>query len=153
MLPDLATCPECRAEIRDPAQRRCGYAFTNCTRCGPRFTIVLDLPYDRPRTVMERFPLCPECRREYTDPADRRFHAQPIACPACGPKLSMPIAEAAGALRSGAIVALKGIGGYQLLCDARDQQAVMRLRERKAREWKPLAVMMPSIEWCGATPR
>ncbi len=146
VLPDLATCPECRAEIRDPAQRRCGYAFTNCTRCGPRFTIVLDLPYDRPCTVMERFALCPECRREYTDPGDRRFHAQPIACPACGPKLSMPIAEAAGALGRGSIVALKGIGGYQLLCDARDQQTVMRLRERKAREWKPLAVMVPSLE-------
>ncbi|MGO9241857.1 MAG: carbamoyltransferase HypF [Bryobacteraceae bacterium] len=146
VLPDLATCPECRAEIRNPAQRRCGYAFTNCTRCGPRFTIVLDLPYDRPRTVMERFALCPECRREYSDPDDRRFHAQPIACPACGPKLSMPIAEAAAALGRGAIVALKGIGGYQLLCDARDQQAVMRLRERKAREFKPLAVMLPSLE-------
>jgi hydrogenase maturation protein HypF len=146
VLPDLATCPECLVEIRNPAERRCGYAFTNCTRCGPRFTIILDLPYDRPRTVMERFPLCSECRREYSDPADRRFHAQPIACPACGPRLSIPIAEAAAALRSGAIVALKGIGGYQLLCDARDQQTVLRLRERKAREWKPLAVMMPSLE-------
>ncbi len=146
VLPDLATCPDCLTEIRNPAERRYGYAFTNCTRCGPRFTIILDLPYDRPRTVMERFPLCPECRREYSDPADRRFHAQPIACPACGPRLSIPIAEAAAALRSGAIVALKGIGGYQLLCDARDQQTVLRLRERKAREWKPLAVMMPSFE-------
>jgi hydrogenase maturation protein HypF len=146
VLPDLATCPECRAEIRNPAERRCGYAFTNCTRCGPRFTIVLDLPYDRPRTVMQRFPLCAECRREYLDPADRRFHAQPIACPVCGPKLSIPISEAAAALGQGAIVALKGIGGYQLLCDARDQRAVLRLRERKAREWKPLAVMMPSLE-------
>jgi hydrogenase maturation protein HypF len=146
VLPDLATCPECLAEMRDPRERRFGYPFTNCTRCGPRFTIVLDLPYDRQRTVMDRFQLCPACRHEYEDPADRRFHAQPIACPVCGPKLSVSIHEAVEALRNGAIVALKGIGGYQLLCDARSEPAVLRLRERKAREWKPLAVMMPSLD-------
>ncbi|MDR3718313.1 MAG: carbamoyltransferase HypF [Bryobacteraceae bacterium] len=146
VLPDLATCPECLAEMRDPRERRFGYPFTNCTRCGPRFTIVLDLPYDRQRTVMDRFQLCPACRREYEDPADRRFHAQPIACPVCGPKLSVSIHAAVEALRHGAIVALKGIGGYQLLCDACCQSAVLRLREKKAREWKPLAVMMPSLD-------
>jgi len=146
VLPDLATCPDCLAEMRDPRERRFGYPFTNCTRCGPRFTIVLDLPYDRPRTVMDRFPLCDACRREYEDPADRRFHAQPIACPVCGPRLSVPIQAAADALRAGAIVALKGIGGYQLLCDACSEAAVTRLREKKAREWKPLAVMMPSLD-------
>lgn len=146
VLPDLATCPDCLAEIRDPHERRFGYPFTNCTRCGPRFTIVLELPYDRPRTVMDRFQLCAACRREYEDPADRRFHAQPIACPVCGPRLSVSIREAAEALREGAIVALKGIGGYQLLCDACSEPAVLRLREKKAREWKPLAVMMPSME-------
>jgi len=146
VLPDLATCPDCLAEMSDPRERRFGYPFTNCTRCGPRFTIVLDLPYDRPRTVMDRFTLCPACRREYEDPADRRFHAQPIACPVCGPRLTVSIREASEALRRGAIVALKGIGGYQLLCDACSEPAVLRLRERKAREWKPLAVMMPSFE-------
>jgi len=146
VLPDLATCPDCLAEIRNPAERRYYYAFTNCTRCGPRFTIVQDLPYDRPRTVMERFTMCEECEREYKDPNDRRFHAQPIACPDCGPRLQVPVDDAADALRRGMIVALKGVGGYQLLCDARDEQVVMRLRERKAREWKPLAVMMPSME-------
>ena len=111
VLPDLATCPDCLAELRDPRERRFGYPFTNCTRCGPRFTIVLDLPYDRSRTVMDGFELCAACRREYEDPGDRRFHAQPIACPDCGPRLSIPIREAAEALRKGAIVALKGIGG------------------------------------------
>jgi hydrogenase maturation protein HypF len=146
VLPDLATCPDCLAELRDPRERRFGYPFTNCTRCGPRFTIVLDLPYDRPRTVMDGFELCAACRREYEDPGDRRFHAQPIACPDCGPRLSVSIRQAAEALRKGAIVALKGIGGYQLLCDACSEPAVARLREKKAREWKPLAVMMPSFQ-------
>lgn len=146
VLPDLATCPDCLAELRDPRERRFGYPFTNCTRCGPRFTIVLDLPYDRSRTVMDSFKLCAACRREYEDPGDRRFHAQPIACPDCGPRLTVSIRQAAEALRKGAIVALKGIGGYQLLCDACSEPAVARLREKKAREWKPLAVMMPSFE-------
>jgi len=146
VLPDLATCLECLAEIRNPKERRYYYPFTNCTHCGPRFTIILDLPYDRPRTVMERFELCDECEREYRNPNDRRFHAQPIACPMCGPRLSMHVGEAAAVLQDGAVVALKGIGGFQLLCDARNQMTVMRLRERKEREWKPFAVMFPSIE-------
>lgn len=146
ILPDLATCGECLAELRDPAARRHGYAFTNCTRCGPRYTIITALPYDRPNTTMSGFAMCPACASEYADPADRRFHAQPIACPACGPHLSLSIAEAAAALRAGRILALKGIGGYQLLVDARDEQAVQKLRERKQREAKPFAVMAPSLE-------
>lgn len=146
VLPDLATCGECLAEMLDPANRRYLYPFTNCTRCGPRYTIVLDIPYDRPRTTMRGFTLCEECRREYTDPADRRFHAQPNACPRCGPRLNAPIAEAARALAAGRIVALKGIGGFQLLADARNQEAVQRLRQRKRREEKPFALMMPSLE-------
>lgn len=146
ILPDLATCADCLREMRSPGERRFGYAFTNCTRCGPRYTIVEDIPYDRPNTTMAGFELCRKCRGEYTDPRDRRFHAQPIACPVCGPKLSASIEEGAAVLRAGGILALKGIGGYQLLCDARDETAVMRLRDRKLREWKPFAVMMPSME-------
>lgn len=145
VLPDLAACPDCLREIGDPADRRYSYPFTNCTRCGPRFTIVLDLPYDRPRTTMASFPLCPDCRREYTDPADRRFHAQPVACPHCGPSLSCSIDHAVETLRAGGIVALKGIGGYQLLCDALNPAAISELRSRKRRRHKPLAVMMPSL--------
>lgn len=145
VLPDLATCPDCLAEILSPAERRFAYPFTNCTRCGPRFTIVLDIPYDRPRTVMREFALCDDCAAEYRDPRDRRFHAQPIACPRCGPQLTATVEETAAALARGAIVALKGIGGYQLLCDARSGPAVARLRERKAREAKPFAVMMPDL--------
>ncbi len=146
VLPDLATCPECLRELTDPANRRYGYAFTNCTACGPRYSIVLDIPYDRPCTTMREFTLCPECRREYTDPADRRFHAQPNACPVCGPRLSMEIAEAAREIAAGRILALKGIGGFQLLVDARNEQAVVRLRRLKHREEKPFALMMPSLE-------
>ncbi len=146
VLPDLATCPECLRELLDSRDRRYQYPFTNCTRCGPRYSIVENVPYDRPRTTMKIFTLCRECRREYQDPGDRRFHAQPNACPLCGPRLSIPIVEAARSLLEGRIVALKGIGGFQLLVDARNEDAVARLRMLKAREEKPFALMMPTIE-------
>jgi len=156
VLPDLATCSDCREELFDPSNRRYLYPFTNCTNCGPRYTIVVDIPYDRPNTTMREFVLCADCREEYENPANRRFHAQPNACPVCGPKLTTTIEGAAEALARGKIVALKGIGGFQLLVDARQPEAVARLRQRKHREEKPFALLMPSLEmareYCHITP-
>ena len=181
--PDIATCADCRREVLDPADRRHDYPFTNCTNCGPRFTIIEDLPYDRERTTMRRFPLCPACRKEYEDPGDRRFHAEPNACPVCGPRVRLvrrgeggdeggpgrqhgpgdpggvvelaegkpddpaaPIRAAAELLLGGEIVALKGLGGFHLACDATDGDVVRRLKERKRRPHKPLAVMFGGLD-------
>ncbi len=204
ILPDIATCPQCYREVGDPDDRRYRYPFTNCTHCGPRFTIIRALPYDRPNTSMAHFPLCPDCQQEYEDPLDRRFHAQPVACPVCGPQVAlwdeadgghpggraqrrssrseatyrdqasciheparlisirsatqsafasrrMPVGyeaikEAAQAVREGRILAMKGLGGFLLVVDARNEAAVQRLRERKQREEKPLAVLYSSLE-------
>jgi hydrogenase maturation protein HypF len=155
--PDLATCAACAAEIADPASRRYRYAFTNCTNCGPRFTIATGIPYDRAMTTMAPFRMCPRCRREYEDVNDRRFHAQPNACPECGPQLTLhthtgeliavddPVASTAEALEMGLIVAIKGIGGFHLACDAMSEAAVALLRERKHRDEKPLAVMAADL--------
>lgn len=156
--PDVATCNECLSEILDPSDRRYGYAFANCTNCGPRLTIIQGSPYDRQRTTMAAFAMCAACRREYEDPLDRRFHAQPIACPDCGPQLRLltsrgewiacrdPLQEFAAALRAGQLGALKGLGGYHLVCDASSPAAVESLRRKKLRDEKPFAIMVADLE-------
>ncbi len=164
--PDLGICDDCARELLDPADRRYRYPFLNCTACGPRFTIVRDIPYDRANTTMDAFPMCPDCAREYGDPENRRFHAQPTACPVCGPRLRWlengeeldgdPVARFADAIRAGKVIAVKGLGGYHLACDAANEAAVRRVRDSKHRYAKPLALMVRDLaaaeELCAVTP-
>ncbi len=157
--PDVSTCDDCLRELFDPKDRRFKYPFINCTNCGPRFTIIIDVPYDRAKTTMSVFKMCDECESEYHNPSNRRFHAQPNACPVCGPSIKLfdnnlkeikcddVIKETAKILRNGYIVAIKGLGGYYLACDALNEKAVAELRKRKMRIEKPFAIMIPGIEW------
>ena len=159
--PDIAVCGDCLRELFDPKDRRYRYPFINCTNCGPRYTITNDIPYDRPNTSMAKFRMCPNCRREYNDPSDRRFHAQPNACPVCGPKVTLvdargrqistddPILKTVQYFQKGSIIAIKGLGGFHLAANALDDNAVHRLRQRKHREEKPLAIMVPNLETAG----
>ena len=154
--PDIATCKDCQNDINDPKNRRFQYAFTNCTNCGPRFTIIHDRPYDRPLTSMKHFKMCKECAEEYHDPCDRRFHAQPNACPVCGPKLYIiakmnesyerPLEYTVNELKKGGIAAIKGLGGFNIACDPLNPVTVERLRKIKRRKNKSFALMMRDIE-------